>query len=65
VYVHNSGRAKGSGIEVGQLTGTGGVNGANLFVIREGRVVKLVLYWSRDRALVDLGLAPEGGPPRS
>lgn len=59
VYVHNSGRARGSGIEIGQLMGTH--DGANLFVIREGKVVKVALYWDRDRALADLGLAPEGG----
>jgi hypothetical protein len=32
-------------------------------VIRESRVVKIVLYWYRERALADLGLSPEGGAP--
>jgi ketosteroid isomerase-like protein len=44
------GRGKGSGVEVDQLR-------ASLFQLRDGKVVRLVLYWSRDRALADLGLA--------
>jgi hypothetical protein len=54
VYVHNTGRGKGSGMEVGHLMGI--ADGANLFVLRKGRVVKIVLYWDRNRALADLGL---------
>jgi len=54
VYVHNTGRGKGSGMEVGQLMGI--ADGANLFVLRKGKVVKIVLYWDRNRALADLSL---------
>ena len=35
VYVHNTGRGKGSGMEIDQLMGT--ADGANVFVIREAR----------------------------
>jgi ketosteroid isomerase-like protein len=44
------GRGKGSGVEVDQPR-------ASLFQVRGGKVARLVLYWSRDRALADLGLA--------
>jgi ketosteroid isomerase-like protein len=43
------GRGKGSGVEVDQLR-------ASLFEVRDGKVVRLVLYWSRERALAELGL---------
>ena len=46
------GREKGSGAAVEQLR-------ANLFRIRDGKVVRLIFYWDRARAYADLGLDPD------
>ncbi len=46
-------RGKASGLDLKQ------VRGANLFHFREGKVIRLVLYWQRERALAELGLTPE------
>jgi ketosteroid isomerase-like protein len=50
VLVRNSGRGNTSGLRFEQRTV------ANLFEVRAGKVVRLVLYWDRERALADLGL---------
>jgi ketosteroid isomerase-like protein len=52
VLVHDSGRGKASGLEVGQTRA-----GANLFHVRDGKVTRLFVYFERERALADLGLA--------
>ena len=59
VLVHFTGRGKTSGLEAAQWTTTKG--GVNLFHVRGEKVTKLVIYFARERALADLGLAPEAG----
>ena len=54
---HSSGRGKTSGLDLGPISATTAV----LFQFHGGQVTRLVLYWDRDRALADLGPAPEPG----
>jgi ketosteroid isomerase-like protein len=52
VLQRRTGRAKASGIELGEI----GTEGASVFHIRDGEVIQLAVYWDRERALRDLGL---------
>jgi ketosteroid isomerase-like protein len=61
VFIRIGGRGKASGLEVGHMP----AEAANLLHIRDGKVTRLVLYWDRERALADVGLAPETGSQRS
>jgi ketosteroid isomerase-like protein len=55
VLGHLTAHGKASGLEVGQVRALG----ANLFHIRDGKVTRLVVYFNRDHAFADLGLARE------
>ena len=55
MLVHAYGRGKTSGLELGQVQ----AKGAGLFHIRGGKVTRYVIYFDREHALADLGLAPE------
>jgi ketosteroid isomerase-like protein len=52
VLNHSGGRGRASGVDLKGMQ----ANGATLFHVRDGEVVRLVAYWSRDRALADLGI---------
>ena len=54
VLTRMRGRGKSSGVEIAERRGS-------LFHVQDGKVTRLVLYWDRDRAFADLGLAPEAG----
>jgi ketosteroid isomerase-like protein len=54
-----AGRGKRGGAPLDEMPG------ANVFEIREGRVVRLWLYQNRDHALRDLGLSEADLPPEA
>jgi ketosteroid isomerase-like protein len=54
VLVHRSGRGKASGFELAQMN----TEGATLYEIRDGKVIRMLNYWDRRRAFIDLGLEP-------
>jgi hypothetical protein len=52
VFITATGRGKTSGMAVEQMR----AKGAHLLRLRDGKVVSLIFYWDRERALADLGL---------
>lgn len=61
VLAYQSGRGKTSGLDIAQVQ----AERAHVFHLRGGRVTRLVIYYDRERALTDLGLAPEAGFPET
>ena len=55
VLLRASGRGRTSGLELAETVG--GSQGANIFHLRSGKVVRLVAYFDSGNALADLGLA--------
>jgi ketosteroid isomerase-like protein len=54
LVVHNvRGRGKSSGVDLGEM----GLKAANLFYLRDGKVTRLVAYFSFERALEAVGLS--------
>jgi ketosteroid isomerase-like protein len=58
VLTRTTAHGRAGGLVVGQMRAKGAV----LYQVRRGQVIRLVYYWDRERALADLGLAPEGAP---
>jgi ketosteroid isomerase-like protein len=56
---HRTGRAKASGVDLAQIHN----RTATLFEIQDGTVTRLVIYFDRENALADLGLARGAGNP--
>jgi hypothetical protein len=59
VLIHGTGRGKASGLDAAQVRS----EGANLFHVSGGKVRRLVVYFNRETALADLGLAAEADVP--
>jgi ketosteroid isomerase-like protein len=57
VLAYQSGRGKTSGLDIGQVQ----AERAHVFHVRGDKVTRLVIYYDRERALADLGVAPEAG----
>jgi hypothetical protein len=57
VLHHFSARGKRSGLDLGPIRR----DGAAVFTLHRGRVIRLVHYFGREKAFAELGLAPKAG----
>ena len=55
VLTRSTAQGNAGGLVVGHMR----AKGAALYHVRGGKVTRLVYYWDRDRALADVGLAPD------
>jgi ketosteroid isomerase-like protein len=55
VLIVGSGRGKTSGLDAGRMR----TKGANLLQVVDGKIRRLVIYFSRENAFADLGLEPQ------
>ena len=53
VLTYRAGRGKTSGMDIGEMR----AKGANLFHLRDGKVIRAVFYWDRAKALEAAGLS--------
>jgi ketosteroid isomerase-like protein len=58
VLMKNKGRGRGSGFDLSEIS----TKAANVFTVRDGKVVSLSIYPDRARAIADLGLADSSEP---
>jgi ketosteroid isomerase-like protein len=57
VLINRTARGKTSGVQLDETL----TRGAGLFHVCGGKVTRVVVYFNRDQALIDLGLSPEAG----
>ena len=55
VLIHPMGRGKASGLELDALS----TRQAQVVHVHDGKVTKILVYWDRERAFADLGLASD------
>lgn len=59
VLMKNEGRGRGSGLDLSEIS----TRAANIFTVREGKVVGLTIYPDRADALAELGITQRGQTP--
>jgi ketosteroid isomerase-like protein len=60
VLIHRRGRGRASGLDLATMD----TEGATLYQIRDGKIIRMLNYWDRERAFADLGLEMRGAGDR-